>query len=65
MLETRVMRGMRLLLAVLLAAGTCCKALASEKSKVITITEQNFEELTSSGEWLLTISAPWYVPTSR
>ena len=48
-----------LLLAALVTLGSSLGAARADDSAVITITEDNFDEMTQTGEWLLTISAPW------
>lgn len=48
--------GLAVLLAVL---AQSCNSVRAEASSVIQLTEGNFDKLTASGEWLVTISAPW------
>ena len=52
-------------LALLAALATVvptasCLVEHDQKASVIELTYDNFDQLTSRGEWLLTISAPWW-----
>ena len=58
-LAARRMYSSWLLLTTLVIAGVHLKAALADDSPVINITDDNFDELTVRGEWLITISAPW------
>lgn len=48
----------QLLLAACITLASGLTA-AADESPVVAITEDNFDEKTKTGEWLITISAPW------
>uniref|UniRef100_A0A061QZL4 Thioredoxin-like protein n=1 Tax=Tetraselmis sp. GSL018 TaxID=582737 RepID=A0A061QZL4_9CHLO len=68
--EISPVRNMRntLLLALILLAVSNAEVVSSEtdgakytESKVVTLTDENFDELVKHGEWLVEIYAPWCI----